>query len=265
MHLGRARPPGTIINSPDHEPDDTGSDCDSAGRDQPREPSDPGDSGDSGESAVPGAFRRPPDVAGGIELCVDAPDPVTDPSVLRYTPSDTLAALVRDRDSHCRFPGCTVPADGCDLDHVIPYDHDHPERGGWTVRGNLGCLCRHHHRAKTTRVWTVHMDPDTSVQHWTGPTGQQQTTQPDGLPPSRGEHGPPIPAGDRPETQPPRPRDTSTWGPLWAPLNHMITNHTDLHDHEQHRRQWHDHDHPPPPRPETDPTPLAEDEDPPPF
>jgi hypothetical protein len=102
------------------------------------------------------------------ELCT--PDPDRDPSLLRYTPTGRVAELVRDRDGRCRFPGCATPADACDLDHVVPFDHDDPTRGGWTHAGNLACLCRHHHRAKTAGAWSVTMTPD-GVQTWHGPAG----------------------------------------------------------------------------------------------
>lgn len=123
-----------------------------------------------------------------------------DPAALHYTPSASLAALVRTRDGHCRFPGCTTPAQSCDLDHVIPFDHTTPAAGGRTDATNLACLCRWHHRTKTAGHWHVRMNPDTT-QHWTGPTGQTLTSVPNGMPdpvaidlrPPRGH-----PADDRP-------------------------------------------------------------------
>ena len=39
----------------------------------------------------------------------------------RYRPSDELAEFVRMRDLFCRFPGCDVPADRCDIDHARPW------------------------------------------------------------------------------------------------------------------------------------------------
>ena len=32
---------------------------------------------------------------------------------------------------------------------MVPYDHDHPDRGGSTCDCNLAPLCRWHHRLKT--------------------------------------------------------------------------------------------------------------------
>lgn len=107
------------------------------------------------------------------------------PSALRYRPGAAVAELVRTRDAHCRFPGCTARAASCDLDHVIPFDHDAPARGGRTVAENLACLCRWHHRAKTDDVWRVRMGPD-ATQHWTGPEGQVLHSVPTGMPPRGG-------------------------------------------------------------------------------
>lgn len=109
---------------------------------------------------------RPFDSAPGADL---------DGHPFRYSPGTALARLVRLRDGGCRFPGCGVPAQGCDLDHLVPFDHEQPEHGGRTVRDNLFCLCRYHHRAKTLGVWTyTHLGSGTLA--WTSPTGAVYTT-----------------------------------------------------------------------------------------
>ncbi|HEY5853656.1 MAG TPA: DUF222 domain-containing protein, partial [Aldersonia sp.] len=43
---------------------------------------------------------------------------------LTYRPNAETAALVRARDRHCRFPGCQMPAARCQLDHIVPFDHE---------------------------------------------------------------------------------------------------------------------------------------------
>jgi hypothetical protein len=93
----------------------------------------------------------------------------------RYRPSDELAEFVRMRDLFCRFPGCDVAADRCDLDHARPWPW------GPTHASNLNCKCRNHHLMKTfwTGVggWADQQLPDGTV-IWTAPSGATFTTQP---------------------------------------------------------------------------------------
>ena len=92
----------------------------------------------------------------------------------RYRASTTLARFVRCRDMTCRFPGCSKPADICDLDHTIAYPV------GPTCASNLKCLCREHHLLKTfwagRHGWHDRQLPDGTV-IWTDPHGQIHTTQ----------------------------------------------------------------------------------------
>src|SRR5699024_4887469 len=76
---------------------------------------------------------------------------------LTYRPSRRVRIAVRARDGHCRHPGCTVPARRCEIDHVVPFDHGAPARGGWTVPQNLHCVCKQHHQLKTWGMWDVAM------------------------------------------------------------------------------------------------------------
>lgn len=80
-----------------------------------------------------------------------------------YTPSTALRRLVIERDGSCRFPGCQVAASKCDLDHVIPFNHNDPLGGGLTREGNLIALCRHHHRDKTHNGTTYRLMSDGTV------------------------------------------------------------------------------------------------------
>ena len=70
----------------------------------------------------------------------------------------------------CVFPWCGRNARRCDLDHIVPYDHDHPDRGGPTSTDNLAALCRRHHRLKTHGRWRYEMT-DPGVFTWTSPLG----------------------------------------------------------------------------------------------
>lgn len=128
---------------------------------------------------------------------------------LTYRPSDRLAEIVRARDGNCRFPGCTVRAIACDLDHTVPFDHAHPETGGWTVEQNLACLCRRHHRLKTAGLWKVRQLGGGRLE-WTTPTGELVITEPAGE--FSGESMPPgDPCAGLPETPPPT-GDTESLG-----------------------------------------------------
>lgn len=82
----------------------------------------------------------------------------------RHDPSVSLTALVRMTHLMCTFPGCSRPADRCDLDHVVawPVGATHP--------GNLHPLCREHHLVKTFCGWEPVLGPDGTVT-WTAPTG----------------------------------------------------------------------------------------------
>ncbi|MEI4280286.1 HNH endonuclease signature motif containing protein [Klenkia terrae] len=103
------------------------------------------------------------------------------PRIADYEPNAAQTRFVKARDRHCRFPGCSRPAEYVDLDHAITYDHDDPAAGGPTCVTNLVCLCRRHHRLKTHAPgWTFAMDPDGTL-HVTPPGGRTRTTRPAGI------------------------------------------------------------------------------------
>lgn len=63
-----------------------------------------------------------------------------------YHPNLDQIIVTKLRDGTCRYPGCTIAARYCDVDHVTNY-----AQGGWTTLSNLQCLCRTHHNTKTDR------------------------------------------------------------------------------------------------------------------
>ncbi|HEX5495532.1 MAG TPA: DUF222 domain-containing protein [Mycobacteriales bacterium] len=88
-----------------------------------------------------------------------------------YRPPAALDDFVRARDHTCRFPGCQHSAQHGDLDHTIPWPK------GPTTPGNLGALCRHHHRLKHHTPWRLTQTHGRF--HWTSPTSRHYTTEPE--------------------------------------------------------------------------------------
>ena len=78
----------------------------------------------------------------------------------------------------CRFPGCSRPAQDCDDDHTIPFDHDPASTtGGDTSAANLAELCRRTHRVKTLLDFRYQHLGD-GVIEWTTPLGRTYHTRP---------------------------------------------------------------------------------------
>jgi hypothetical protein len=90
-----------------------------------------------------------------------------------YRPPPRIGELVRARDGTCRFPACRRPAEGCDLDHTVPFD-----RGGLTCGCNLGAQCRSHHQLKQDPRWTLRQ-PAPGTFRWTTSSGRAYTSRPD--------------------------------------------------------------------------------------
>jgi len=84
-----------------------------------------------------------------------------------YEPPQQLKDFLIARDRTCRFPGCRRSALLSDLDHAQSW-----ESGGSTSPGNIGALCRRHHRLKTHDGWKIESFPDGSCT-WTSPLGKQ--------------------------------------------------------------------------------------------
>jgi hypothetical protein len=96
----------------------------------------------------------------------------------QYRPSVALAEFIRARDLWCRFPGCDVPAEFCDLDHSVPW-----ALGGVTHPSNIHLKCRPHHLLKTfwcgENGWDEQQFPDGTIV-FTSPSGRTYTTTPGG-------------------------------------------------------------------------------------
>ena len=116
------------------------------------------------------------DLIADLERLRTAPVVVRDLSSSAYRPSKRATRFVRTRDRTCRFPGCTNRATGTDTDHCRPWPH------GPTHPANLHCLCRHHHRAKQSGLFTVTRNKDGTTT-WTTRTGRVYTCPPTDLTP----------------------------------------------------------------------------------
>lgn len=94
--------------------------------------------------------------AEGTTLARIVTDPLTgaaiDATTDSYRPTAAMRRFIEARDHTCRAPGCTSPAERCDLDHCV----DWPV--GSTTTGNLSAKHRRHHEYKTRRWWHTHQD-----------------------------------------------------------------------------------------------------------
>ncbi|MFC0582556.1 HNH endonuclease signature motif containing protein [Micrococcoides hystricis] len=84
--------------------------------------------------------------------------------------------LISYRDGHCRFPGCRVPADQCELDHWNDWSE-----GGHSGYRWMGLFCPTHHTGKTAGWWTVLAQPQLGdgVLEFSFPkTGKRTLTKP---------------------------------------------------------------------------------------
>lgn len=79
-------------------------------------------------------------------------------------PSDVRKTLVA-KWAICTVPGCNRRAEKSEIDHIIPFDHDHPDQGGLTRFSNLHPLCKKHHAVKTARSYSVRMPQSGLVEY----------------------------------------------------------------------------------------------------
>jgi Domain of unknown function (DUF222) len=88
-----------------------------------------------------------------------------------YVVPRSLKHLIKARRATCVAPGCNRPAAGGDIDHTTPWPQ------GPTCQGNLGGLCRYHHRNKQAPGWKLEQTSP-GVFKWTSPSGRTRTTRP---------------------------------------------------------------------------------------
>jgi hypothetical protein len=109
-----------------------------------------------GYGTIPAALARRIAADGSWRRMIT--DPITrrllDRSPTTYRPGEQLAAYVRARDLTCDHPGCTKPAEGCQLDHDDPFNLADPD-GGRTTADQLKPRCDPHHNGKTHLGWAT--------------------------------------------------------------------------------------------------------------
>ena len=84
-------------------------------------------------------------------------------------PTRQISRLVNARQPICSFPGCRMPAEECDFDHLLPVSE-----GGQTSARNGGPKCRHDHVLKD-HGWKHQRVDDQDI--WTSPLGHTYITE----------------------------------------------------------------------------------------
>ncbi|MGJ5723491.1 HNH endonuclease signature motif containing protein [Brevibacterium sp. H602] len=74
--------------------------------------------------------------------------PVDAKATTYQVPRDLRKTLV-EQWTVCTVPGCSRRAEKSEIDHVVPFFHLNPLKGGLTRFGNLHPLCKKHHALKT--------------------------------------------------------------------------------------------------------------------
>lgn len=100
---------------------------------------------------------------------------VVDSGITRRRPTTDQRRQSETADATCIFPGCRMPATGCDLDHREPWSE-----GGPTEVDNLVPVCRRDHMVRHKAHWT-HEALHNGDHIWTTRLGHTYTTS--GKPP----------------------------------------------------------------------------------
>jgi hypothetical protein len=81
-----------------------------------------------------------------LRRIVDAGNTIIDlGDKVRFATDAQFQALMM-RDGGCRFPGCSIPAAWCEIDHLSPVSE-----GGLSDLANMALLCSFHHHLKHSR------------------------------------------------------------------------------------------------------------------
>lgn len=132
----------------------------------------------TGDSELPGTFAdgspMPAEVArmiAGRSKSIQRilTDPATgtplDAKATSYQVPNDLRRTLVEQWTVCTVPGCSRRAEKAEIDHVIPFFHLNPSRGGLTRFGNLHPLCKKHHALKTAGRYGVTMPKSGEVDY----------------------------------------------------------------------------------------------------
>ena len=97
----------------------------------------------SGPVITPGQLLGVLHQADVERVVFDGPSKVIDVGVRRRLFTGATRTAVQARDRQCFHPSCDVPAERCEIDHIVPF-----ELGGSTTQDNGQSACRFHHRWK---------------------------------------------------------------------------------------------------------------------
>ncbi|UVI36709.1 HNH endonuclease signature motif containing protein [Brevibacterium spongiae] len=124
----------------------------------------------TGDSDLPGTFSdgspMPAEVArtiAGRSKTIQRilTDPATgtpiDAKATSYQIPNDLRRTLVEQWTVCSVPGCQRKAEKSEIDHVVPFFHLNPLKGGLTRFGNLHPLCKKHHALKTAGRYGVTM------------------------------------------------------------------------------------------------------------
>src|SRR5213082_745372 len=133
----------------------------------------------AGHGPIPAALAREilagPDTVLRRILTDPRTGQVLDLGRTRYRPSAAIREYVQIRDQTCRRPGCCRPAQACELDHTLDWQH-----GGHTSVENLAGFCDRDHALKDRPGWHFHTT-HTGTIHITTPAGMTYRSEPPAL------------------------------------------------------------------------------------
>lgn len=102
---------------------------------------------------------------------------VTDHIAQTYEPTAAMRRTIRQKWRTCTVPGCSQPAEWCEIEHCCSFSKRDPRTGGQTVMENLHPMCKHHHQLKTMGVIRLKRLSRDDVA-WVLPMGVAATTSP---------------------------------------------------------------------------------------